>query len=207
MKVLLKQNIDNLGLMGEVVDVAGGYARNYLIPRGLAVGVTRGRLKEIEDQKKVLEAKSAREKETLEDIARRIKEQPVKITARCSSTGKLFGSVTNRQVAAEIESLTGEEIDRHKIEMEDRVRSVGTYTATIKLHPEIHLDIEFEVEGEGYVAEEPPQEEEGDEQAAGQAEEPEVKEAEGVEPEEPAGITDEEPATPEEPPLSDSDRE
>ena len=167
MKVLLKQNIDSVGRMGEIVEVAGGYARNYLIPRGLAVGVTRGTVKDIAEQKKVLEVKAERQREQVMSVAEKMKSMPVKIKARCSASGKLFGSVTNRQVADAIAEATGEEVDRHKIHIDDRIRAVGTYKALIKLHPDVEIEMEFEVEGEGFVAEEPP--EEADEAAAAAA--------------------------------------
>lgn len=141
--------------MGEVVDVAGGYARNFLVPRGLAVEVTRGRVKDIDEQKKVLEVKAARQREQVQALADKVSGKQVVIKARCSASGKLFGSITNRQLATAIAEQTGEEVDRHKIVMDDRIRSVGTYHALIKLHPDVELDLEFEVEGEGFVAEEP----------------------------------------------------
>lgn len=155
MKVLLKQDIERVGRMGEVVEVAGGFARNFLIPRGLAVGVTRGRLKEIEEQRKVLEVKATRQREQLQAVAERITSRPVVIKARCSASGKLFGSITNRQLAQAIADATGEEVDRHKINLDDRIRAVGTYHAIVKLHPDVQVDLEFQVEGEGFVAEEP----------------------------------------------------
>ena len=155
MKVLLNQDIDRVGRMGEVVEVAGGFARNYLIPRGLAEGVTRGRMKEIEERRKVLEIKAARQREQLEELAGKVRSKRIAVKARCSATGKLFGSITNRQLAAEIAAQTGEEIDRHKISIDDRIRSVGTYHAIVKLHPDVEIDVEFDVEGEGFVTEEP----------------------------------------------------
>ncbi|HEY5531598.1 MAG TPA: 50S ribosomal protein L9 [Candidatus Anoxymicrobiaceae bacterium] len=172
MKILLKQDIDRVGRMGEVVEVAGGYARNFLVPRGLAVEVTRGRMKEIEEQKKVLEVKGARQREQVQAVADKMASAKVVIKARCSATGKLFGSITNRQVATAIEERTGEEIDRHKIVIDDRIRSVGHYHAAIKLHPDVELDVEFEVEGEGFVAEEP---EDAPEVAPGSSDEVEQK--------------------------------
>ena len=160
MKVLLKQDIEPLGRMGEVVEVARGYARNYLIPRGLAVSVTRGGLKDIKEQQGVLEIKAARERERLQGVAEKIAGKRVAIKARCSASGKLFGSITTRQLASEIQAVTGEEFDRHKIVIDERVRSVGVHHALLKLHPDVHIDIEFDVEGEGFVAEEPVGEEE-----------------------------------------------
>ncbi len=183
MKILLTQDIERVGRMGEVVEVAGGYARNYLIPRGMAVGVTRGRMKEIDEQRRVLEVKAARERERLEGLAEKVRGHKIAITARCSATGRLFGSITNRQVAQAILDATGEDVDRHKIHVDDRIRSVGTYHALVKLHPDVEIDVEFEVVGEGFVAEEP-EPEEGEtavstEQAAGEQAAPEAEPAEG----------------------------
>lgn len=151
--------------MGEVVEVAGGYARNYLIPRGMAVGVTRGTMKDIAEQQKVLEVKAERLRQQVAGFAEKIAGVPLVVKARCSASGKLFGSITNRQVAAAILEATGEDVDRHKIHVDDRIRTVGTYTAMIKLHPDVEIDKEFTVEGEGFVAEEPP-DEEGEQAAA-----------------------------------------
>ena len=159
MKVLLKQDIDRVGRMGEVKDVAGGYARNYLIPRGLAVGVTRGTMKDIEEQKRVLKVKSDRQREQLASVGEKIMAKPLAIKARCSASGKLFGSITNRQLADAIREATGEDVDRHKITIDEKIRTVGTHTALIKLHHDVEISKEFEVEGEGYEAEEPPEEE------------------------------------------------
>jgi len=158
-KVLLKQDIDRVGRMGEVIDVAGGYARNYLIPRGLAVGVTRGTMKDIEEQKRVLKVKSDRQREQLASVGEKIMAKPLAIKARCSASGKLFGSITNRQLADAIREATGEDVDRHKITIDEKIRTVGTHTALIKLHHDVEISKEFEVEGEGYEAEEPPEEE------------------------------------------------
>ena len=159
MKVLLKQDIDRVGRMGEVKDVAGGYARNYLIPRGLAVGVTRGTMKDIEEQKRVLKVKSDRQREQLASVGEKIMAKPLAIKARCSASGKLFGSITNRQLADAIREATGEDVDRHKITIDEKIRTVGTHTSLIKLHHDVEISKEFEVEGEGYEAEEPPEEE------------------------------------------------
>jgi large subunit ribosomal protein L9 len=179
-KVLLKQDIDRVGRMGEVKDVASGYARNYLIPRGLAVGVTRGSVKDIEEQKRVLEVKAERQREQLASVGEKIMAKPLVIKARCSASGKLFGSITNRQLADAIKDATGEEVDRHKIHIDEKIRSVGTYIALIKLHHDVEIEKEFEVEGEGFVAEEPPTEEAeaAAVEAPAQAEAPETQPAE-----------------------------
>ena len=178
MKVLLNKDVDNLGLMGDVVEVADGYARNYLIPRGIAEGITRGRLKDIEERKRILDIKAARRKEKIEQVADRLKSKPIVIKARCSASGKLFGSVTNRQLAQEINSLFDEEIDRHKILLDDRVRSVGVHQVRIKLHPEVEVELEFEVEGEGFEPVEPEEESEHKPPEGAEQEPPEKPEEE-----------------------------
>ncbi|MDD5747482.1 MAG: 50S ribosomal protein L9 [Actinomycetota bacterium] len=155
MRVLLVQDMENLGRMGEVVEVKGGYARNFLIPKGLAVAVERGRLKEIEERKKALEKKALQQRQEYEAIAERIKASlPLKIKVRCSQTGKLFGSVTNRHIAELMTDLLGEEIDRHKIFLDEKIRSVGTYSARVRLHPDVDFQVELLVECEGFVPEE-----------------------------------------------------
>lgn len=181
--------------MGEVVEVKGGYARNFLIPRGLAVGVTRGRLKEIEEQRKVLQVKAARRREQLQGVAERIGAGPITIKVRCSASGKLFGSITNRQVAAAIAEQSGEEVDRHKIHVDERIRSVGDYHARIKLHPDVEIDLPFHVEGEGFVAEEP------EDLEAAEAAEPAVEPPAAEEPDREA-----EPAAAEEAVVADTER-
>ncbi len=143
--------------MGEVVEVANGYARNFLIPGGIAVGVTRGTMKDIAEQKKVLEIKAVRQREQLQSVADKISSRPLVIKMRCSASGRLFGSITNRQLATRIQEVTGEEVERHNIYIDDRIRSVGVYKAVIKLHHDVEIEKEFEVEGEGFVAEEPPE--------------------------------------------------
>lgn len=190
MKVLLKQDIERVGRMGEVKDVASGYARNYLIPRGLAVGITRGTVKDIDEQKKVLQVKAERQREQFASVGEKIMAKPLVIKARCSASGKLFGSVTNRQVADAIKDATGEEVDRHKIHIDEKIRSVGTHTAVIKLHHDVEIEKEFEVEGEGFVAEEPPEEETeaaSEAQATAQAAEGQPAEEESGQPADEAG--------------------
>jgi large subunit ribosomal protein L9 len=189
-KVLLKQDIERVGRMGEVKDVASGYARNYLIPRGLAVGITRGTVKDIDEQKKVLQVKAERQREQFASVGEKIMAKPLVIKARCSASGKLFGSVTNRQVADAIKDATGEEVDRHKIHIDEKIRSVGTHTAVIKLHHDVEIEKEFEVEGEGFVAEEPPEEETeaaSEAQATAQAAEGQPAEEESGQPADEAG--------------------
>lgn len=152
MKVLLNQDIERLGRMGEVVEVKPGYARNYLIPRGLAEGVTRGRVKDIMERQKVLEVKASRIREGVEVTADGIRARRITIKAHSSAEGKLFGSVTNRQLADAIKEAAGYEVDRHKIIVDERIRTTGIHHALIRLHPDVEMDLEFEVEGDAVPA-------------------------------------------------------
>lgn len=153
MKVLLKENFEGLGRMGEIAEVARGYARNYLIPRGIAIEVNRGTLKQVKEQKRVLEAKAKREREKAEALAGEIGSSKVVLELRSSSDGKLFGSVTNRQLAEALEKATGVAVDHHNVEIDGRIRTTGTHEAKIKLHPDVSFVLQFEVagvsEGEG----------------------------------------------------------
>ncbi len=149
MKVLLKQTIDSLGQMGEVVEVARGYARNYLIPRGLAVGLSRGRLKEVGEQRKVLEVKGARERETFEELGERIRSEQIVIFAKAGEGGKLYGSVTSRDLAGRLSEIAGRDIDRKKLQMEEHIKTLGEHRAQLRLHPRVEVELEFEVVAEG----------------------------------------------------------
>lgn len=143
--------------MGEIAEVARGYARNYLIPRGFAIEVNRGTLKQVKEQKRVLEAKAKRERDKAEALAGEIGSAKITLEFRSSPDGKLFGSVTNRQLAQAIQKTTGVAIDHRNVEIDERIKTTGTHQAKIKLHPDVSFVLQFEVvgvsEGEGAEAE------------------------------------------------------
>lgn len=147
MEVILKQDIANLGYENDIVTVKNGYARNFLIPKGMAIAATESNKKvvaEIQKQKAHKEEKVLKEAEAL---AKALENITVKIGAKAGTTGKIFGSVTNIQIAEAIQEQFNYEIDRKRI-MVDTVKEVGTYKAKINLHKEVQIEVNFEVEAE-----------------------------------------------------------
>lgn len=145
MEIILKQDIPNLGHADDIVDVKDGYARNYLIPRGYAVMANASNKKMHEENKRQRAHKEAKLKEEAEAIADQIKNKEIKIGAKTSSAGKIFGSVNTIQIAEALQKK-GFEIDRKKISIDgDAIKEAGTYKATINLHREVQVEIEFEV--------------------------------------------------------------
>lgn len=148
MDVILKQDIPNLGYKNDVVSVKKGYARNYLIPQGYAINATAAAKKIHEENLKQRAHKEAKLREEAEATAERLKDVSLTIGAKTSSKGKIFGSVNTIQIAESLKEK-GFEIDRKDIKFkEDLIKEVGKYTATIKLHKEVSVDIDFEIVSE-----------------------------------------------------------
>lgn len=145
MKVILLQEVKKLGDRGDVKEVSNGYARNFLIPKGLAMEATPKALKDLETQKKTLERKEQDEKEKMEALAEKLKGVKVTLNARVGEGGKLFGSVTSKDIAQNLQEQ-GYNVDRRKIDLGEPIRGLGSYTVTLKLHPEISAEIEVIVE-------------------------------------------------------------
>lgn len=145
MEIILKQDIQNLGNKDEVVKVKNGYARNYLIPNGLAMTATDSAKKILAENIKQRAHKEAKIKADAEVIAKKLEGVKITIGAKTSSTGKIFGSVNTIQIAEKL-AEKGFEVDRRIISIhDDQIKEVGNYTAEIKLHREVKVKIEFEV--------------------------------------------------------------
>lgn len=157
MKVLLKQDVENLGYAGEVHKVAPGYGRNYLIPKGLAVLATPGMMKQADAWRKKAEARRAQLRAEYEALAAKIQDVTLKFTAKAGNTGKLYGSITTSQIADELNAVLGTDIDRRKIGVEP-LRQLGEHKVVVRLsgefQPEFTVIIESE-DGEEVVMEEP----------------------------------------------------
>jgi len=144
MKIILKEDINNLGYKDDVVEVKDGYGRNYLIPQGKAVIATSSALKVLAENQRQRAHKLAQMKADAEAVAVSLEGVALTIGAKTSSTGTIFGSVTALQIAEALEKL-GHNIDRKIIELKQPVKEVGNYTATVKLHKEVAVEIPFEV--------------------------------------------------------------
>lgn len=148
MKVILLSDVKSLGHKGDVVEVAEGYARNYLIPKGLAKEATGGSLRELQAIK---EKQQAREKEQLEQakqLAAKLHGQAVRITSKAGDKGRLFGSVTNKEVAEAIAAQFQVDIDRRKIELKEAIKALGEYPVKVRIHPQVTADMIVRVVGE-----------------------------------------------------------
>ena len=145
MKIILKEAVGGLGKVGEVVDVADGYAQNYLIPRGMAVAATPGALKDWEQKRAILAKREAQEREEAQVLAKTLKDKEVKVEAKAGEGGKLYGSVTSKEVAAAIEDQLKTKVDRKKLELADTIKELGTYPVTIKLYPGVDATIKVNV--------------------------------------------------------------
>ncbi len=140
MKVILKEDIANLGRMGDVVEVAPGYARNFLIPKKKAFETTAKNLKAIEHQKKLLVDQMKRGNKEAEALAIRINESSITIPVQVGEEEKLFGSVTNKDIGEAL-AKEGIEVDKHKILLEKPLKELGIFTVPIKLHPEVTANL------------------------------------------------------------------
>ena len=147
MKIILKEDIANLGYKDDVVEVKSGYGRNYLIPQGKAIIASPSALKQLAETLKQRAHKLAKIKADAEAKAASLEGVVLTISAKTSATGAIYGSVNNIQIAEALAAL-GHEVDRKIIYIKEAVKEVGSYTATIKLHKEVSVEISFEVVAE-----------------------------------------------------------
>jgi large subunit ribosomal protein L9 len=148
MEVILIQDVDNLGGANEVVKVRNGYARNFLIPRKLAVEASPGNMKQLQERMKQLKKKEDALLAEINSVTEKLKEAPLKIGAKSGTSGKIFGSVTALQISRAIREQKGYEIDRKKIQMPDEIKELGTYKAIIEFGSGQSAEVEFEVVAE-----------------------------------------------------------
>lgn len=137
MKVILKENVDNLGYIGDVIEVNKGYARNYLFPRGLAIEHSSGNLKSMEHLKKKEWEKRNRELLEAKELADKLNQLNIVFKAKVGKDGRLFGSITNKDIAQYLADNYQIEIDRKKIEYNETMKKIGDYPVTIRLHKEV----------------------------------------------------------------------
>ena len=147
MKILLRADVDGLGRTGDIVDVARGHARNFLLPRGLAVVASSGVTAQAEAMQKKRALKAVEDKADAEEIVSRLDGIIIQISANASEAGKLFGSVGVVEIAQALQDQVGLEIDRKDISGET-VKEIGTHQFTLNLHPEVEMQITVDVQGD-----------------------------------------------------------
>ncbi|HEU5131213.1 MAG TPA: 50S ribosomal protein L9 [Pyrinomonadaceae bacterium] len=149
-KVLLREDVDDLGARGEIVRVRAGYARNYLLPRNLAVEATAGNVKGIESERAALLKKEAKERASAESQSQQMSTLNLEFRRKAGEQGALYGSVTSMDVAEALRER-GYEIDRHRIHLREPLKRVGEYTVPVRLHREVTIDLKVKVAPEGEV--------------------------------------------------------
>lgn len=145
MKVVLQKAVEKLGVPGDVIDVADGYARNYLVPRGLAVKATRGMVKHQESLQRSYQVRVAKGKSEAESVAAKLLATPLRVSARAGDEGKLFGSITAEALAEQIQVQAGIQVDKRDVHLTEPIRSVGVHEVKIRLHHEVEPIVSVEV--------------------------------------------------------------
>jgi large subunit ribosomal protein L9 len=145
MKLILTQEVTGLGGPGDVVDVAGGYGRNYLVPRGLAMRWTRGAEKQRELIKRARSVREIRGLDDAKDAANRLASLTVRLETKAGGGGRLFGSVSPADIAAAVLAAGGPELDKRRIEIKNPIKTVGSHQVAIRLHPEVRAILDIEV--------------------------------------------------------------
>ena len=145
MKVILRTDVDGVGKKGDILDVADGHARNFLIPRGLALRSSKGAESQAASMRRSRDLKDAAERESAEAVATRLVPQTFTLSARAGAEGKLFGSITAADIVAAMQSQAGIELDRRKLHLDEPIREVGTHRVTVKLHSDVEFPVTVEV--------------------------------------------------------------
>lgn len=145
MKVILLEDVDKIGKKGKVMEVKDGYAQNFLFAKKLAVEATPNNMKELERQEAIKANKAEAQKAEAQALANQIKDITVTIYTKTGDNGKLFGAVTNKEIGERLEKDFGVKLDKRKIELAENIKSLGTYTPTVKLHPQVSVPLTVKI--------------------------------------------------------------
>ncbi|NYD40016.1 large subunit ribosomal protein L9 [Nocardioides panaciterrulae] len=145
MKLILTQEVTGLGAPGDVVEVKNGYARNYLVPRGLGIRWTRGAEKTVESIKTARNARAVRDHDHAEQIKAKLEAQTVNVQVRSGAGGRLFGAVTVAEIAGALAEASGEQVDKRTIVVTNPIKSLGAHQVAVKLHDEVSASVALNV--------------------------------------------------------------
>ena len=145
MRVILRADVERVGKKGDVLEVADGYARNFLVPRGLALKASDGAIAQAQAMRRSRDVRDAADRQAAEEIARQLVPKVITVTGRAGTGGRLFGSITSVDVVEAVQAQTGLTIDRRKVHFDEAIRDVGTHRVTAKLHAEVEFPITVEV--------------------------------------------------------------
>ncbi|HWC32341.1 MAG TPA: 50S ribosomal protein L9 [Actinomycetota bacterium] len=145
MRIILQKEVEKLGAPGDIVQVADGYARNYLIPRGFAVPASKGAVRHSEKLKAGHDERQRRARAEAQELATRLAKTPVRIQARAGEEGRLFGSITAQEIADELSRALEQPIDRRRMSLDEPIRSIGVHSVRVHLHPEVDANVTVDV--------------------------------------------------------------
>jgi large subunit ribosomal protein L9 len=145
MKVVLREDVDHLGHKGDLLEVADGYARNFLVPRGLAMKATKGVVAQANAMRRSRSARDVRDRADAEEIATRLGAATIQLRVRAGEAGKLFGSVTSTDVAEAVQAQTGVEVDRRTLDLPEPIKELGAAEVPVRLHPDVVATLHLEV--------------------------------------------------------------
>lgn len=145
MKVILKKDVKSLGKKGQVCEVSDGYARNFLFPRELAVEATTGNLNDLASKKANEQRKKEKEKQEAQELAAKLNSITLEVITKTGEGGRLFGSVTNKEIAEALKAKYKIDIDKRKIELKEPIKALGTFNVQVKLHPEVSAQFQVQV--------------------------------------------------------------
>jgi large subunit ribosomal protein L9 len=145
MRVVLRSDVDSVGKKGDLLEVADGFARNFLIPKGKAIVATDGVVSQAAAMRRSRDLRDAKDRESAEVVARTLVPAVIRITAKAGAEGKLFGSVTAGEIASAVTAQTGVELDRRKLHLDEPIKTLGTHQVAVKLHADVQFPVTIEV--------------------------------------------------------------
>jgi large subunit ribosomal protein L9 len=145
MKLILTQEVQGLGGPGDVIEVKDGYARNYLVPRGLAMRWTKGAEKQVATIRRAREVRGVRDLDHANELKRQLEALRVKLSVRAGDTGRLFGSVTVADIVEAVAAAGGPAIDKRRIELSSPIKTLGSHTVKVRVHPEVSATVEVDI--------------------------------------------------------------
>jgi large subunit ribosomal protein L9 len=145
MRVVLRADVGGVGKKGDILDVADGYARNYLIAKGMAFRATDGVVSQAQAMRRARDLKDARDREAAETIARKLVPTVIRVPAKAGAEGKLFGSVTTTDLVSAVSQQAGVDLDRRRVHLDEPIKTLGTHTVPVKLHSDVEFPITVEV--------------------------------------------------------------
>ena len=145
MRIILQREVDKLGVPGDIVDVKDGYARNYLLPRGLAIPASKGAVKHAERLREAHDSRVERARVEAQGLVDQLSQTRLRVASKAGEDGKLFGSVTAQHLADELSRAVGQPIDRKRIHLDEPIRSLGTHEVEVHVHPDLDAKVTVEV--------------------------------------------------------------